>query len=899
LAARQEGTEGDAVTILDRGAKLGPYEILEPLGAGGMGEVYKARDTRLDRIVAVKISAAQFTERFEREARAVAALNHPHICTLYDVGPDYLVMEFVDGPTLADRMAAGPIEMEEALAMSRQIAEALEAAHEKGIVHRDLKPANVKLTGSGQVKVLDFGLAKALDPETGADPRSSPTLTLSATRAGVIVGTAAYMSPEQARGTAADKRADIWSFGVVLYEMLSGRQLFGGETVSDTLAGVLKTDPDWRALPASTPASIRRLLRRCLQRDRKKRLRDIADAIMEIDDASVEPEAPAVPIAAQKSRLWPWAAAGGLAIALAATIVFRVPAPVARPLIRLSAELGPDVVMASKTYRGGLAMSPDGQRLVFPIRGADGKIRLGVRRLDQNEVTTLAGTEGAEDPFFAPDGQWIAFFADHKLKKIAAEGGVPATLCDASVNLGGSWGDDGNIIATLGLTSGLSRIPSAGGAPTPATVLHQEKGELRHSWPQVLPGSQAVLFTSYNVAGGFREPSIEVLSFRNGERKTLRGGFFARYLPSGHVVFIHQNTLFAALFDLGRLALAGPPQAILADIGNSMDRGGEFDFSQTGTFVCLTGKVDSQSIFGLDSAGKTLPLYPVPGIYGSPRFSPDGSRLAFSAEDVQGNQDIWVQDLQRGATSRLTFLSGPTESPVWTPDSRNIIFASSNAAAPGIYSIRADRSGEPQRLADIRARMVPNAISPDGKRLAGFQTLAGGGTEIWTAPFEGGDHPRLGKPETFLRSAFIKISPSFSPDGRWLAYSSNESGTTEVYVVPFLGPGGGVQVSSGGGREPIWSPNGHELFFRGPDLRMMVVAYTTRGDSFVAGKPGVWSEQRLLDLSSPPIPTFDLAPDGKRFAVVLYKDGTTEQKPITHVTFLLNFFDELRRRMPK
>jgi serine/threonine-protein kinase len=863
-----------------------------------MGEVYKARDTRLDRIVAIKICAAQFSERFEREARAIAALNHPNVCALYDVGSDYLVMEFVDGPTLANRIAAAPIEIDEALAIAGQIAEALQAAHEKGIVHRDLKPANVKLTAAGQVKVLDFGLAKAFDPDTGADPQSSPTLTLSATRAGVILGTAAYMSPEQARGIAADKRADIWAFGVVLYEMLARRQLFAGDTVSDTLAGVLKTNPDWSALPTATPASIRRLLRRCLQRDRKLRLHDIGDALLEIGDAREETEAPVSSAAAKPSRLWPWIAAVALAVVLLAASVLYSPAPAAGRLMRLSAELGPDAVMESNNPRGGLAISPDGTRIVFRNRGADGKVRLGVRLLDQSEVTTLAGTEGAVDPFFSPDGQSLAFFADGKLKKIASQGGVPVTLCDAPLDLGGSWGDDGNIIAALSLVGGLSRIPSAGGAPVPATVLNEEKGELRHSWPQVLPGSHAVLFSAYSVAGGFRDPNIEIQSFANGERKTLRRGFFARYLPSGHLVYVRQNTLFAAPFDLASLTLRGSPQAVLADINEGMDSGAGFDYSRGGTFVYLNAIAEPQSIFWLDRAGKNEPIYPVPGRYGGPRFSPDGNRLAFAATDVQGNQDIWVQDLQRKTTSRLTFLPGPNTAPVWTPDNRSILFLSDNATAPGIYSIRADRSGEPRRLSDTKGRMVPSTISPNGKRLAGVLPLAGGGTEIWTAPLEEGENPRLGPPETFLRSPFIKINPSFSPDTRWLAYNSGESGTTEVYVRPFPGPGAGVQISTGGGRQPMWSQNQRELFFQDLGARIMVVEYTARGDSFIAGTPRLWSERRLLSLVSPPVPTLDLAPDGQRFAVILYQNGTAEQKPVTRVTLLLNFFDELKRRAP-
>jgi serine/threonine-protein kinase len=700
----------------------------------------------------------------------------------------------------------------------------------------------------------------------------------------------------------------VWAFGVVLYEMLTGRGPFQGESVSDTLAAVLKTDPDWSALPGDTPASIRRLLRRCIQRDRKRRLRDIGDALVEIDEAQTEPEASTAPSAVKPSRRWPWAVAGALAIALALAValLYQATRPVARPLMRLDVELGPGVVLAGSSPQGGLAISPDGTRVVFRVRGADGKIRLATRLLDRNEVVTLAGTEDAASPFFSPNGQWIAFATPGKLKKIAAEGGAPVTLCEfSSIFLGGSWGDDGNIIGALGLARGLSRIPSAGGAPAPVTNLSQEKREFRHSWPQVLPGSQAVLFTAH--FGGLEEANIEILSLKTGERKTLqRGSFFGRYVANpngaGHLVYLQQNTLFAAPFDLSRLVLAGDPQPVVQDINNSRDAGADFAFSQTGTVVYLSGRGDSQqSIFWLDSAGKTQPLHAPPGIYSFPRFSPDGTRLAFAMDDGQGNRDIWVQNLERDTGLRVTTMPGPNLSPVWTPDGRNIFYLSDNPAAPGIYSVRADGAGEARRLTDGKIRLYPSSFSPDGKRLALFGPSHAGNLEIHmlTAPIEGSpDEKRLGEAEPILRSPFITIFPVFSPDGHWLAYQSNQSGTREVYVKPFPGQGGGQQISSGGGWFPVWSGKGRELFFRDADSRIMVVDYTASGDSFVSGKPRVWSEHRLLELVSPPAPTYDLAPNGKRFAVILYPDGTADQKPVTHLTFLLNFFDELRRRAP-
>jgi Tol biopolymer transport system component len=851
--------------------------------------------------VAIKISSAQFSDRFEREAHSIAALNHPHICALYDVGPDYLVMELVEGPALAARIGDGALPLDEALAIAAQIAEALEAAHEKGIVHRDLKPGNIKLTADGKVKVLDFGLAKALDNDGAApaDPRNSPTLTLSPTGAGVILGTAGYMSPEQARGVVVDKRADIWAFGVVLYEMLTGRSTFAGETISDTLAAVLKTDPDWSALPPETPAAIRRVLRRCLERDRRRRLRDIGDALVEIEEARTE--ASVVPQTGSASARWPWAVAGVLVVALAATTVllYRVTRPVLHPLLRVSVDLGPDALLARGTIGEGMDLSPDGMRLVFTSQNADGKVRLAVRRLNESIATPLAGTENAFSPFFSPDGQWIGFFADQRLKKISAEGGAPITLCEGS-GPGESWGDDGNIIAALSPAGGLARIPASGGAPTPLTQLDPKKGEKTHRWPQVLPGSQAVLFTAHDTRGNYEEANIDVVSLTTGQRKTLhRGGFYGRYLPSGHLVYVHHNTLYAAPFDLGHLSVEGTPRILLDDVRNSSASGGFFAFSRAGTLAYLSGRAvgSGMSIFWMDSSGKTQPLHPAPRLYAQPKLSPDGKLLALSVDNGAG-QDIAVLDIDRDTISRLSFLSGSNSTPVWSPDGKYLVFLSTAPASPGIYWVRADGSGEPQRLTEGKSRESPQSFTPDGRQLVFVQESKDTGFDIWTAPVEGDrDHPHLGKAEPFLRTPFTEFDTALSPDGRWMAYTSNESGSFEIYIRPFPGPGGKWQISTGGGMYPIWSRNGRELFFRAPITGLLVVAeYATKGDTFVPGKLRVWSERNVMILYSAPM--YDLAPDGKRFVVFLPAGDAGEQKPVTQATFLLNFFDELRRRVP-
>jgi serine/threonine-protein kinase len=900
----------DGPASLKPGQCLGPYRIESFLAAGGMGAVYRATDTRLHREVAIKVSAARFSERFEREARVIASLNHPHICQLYDVGPNYLVMELVGGQTLADRIRKGALPLEEALGIARQIAEALEAAHEKGRVHRDMKPANVKITPEGVVKLLDFGLAKAAEePVAGGNVSDSPTQTISATRAGVILGSAAYMSPEQARGAAVDKRADIWAFGVVVYEMLSGRPAFQGETATDILAAALKEEPDWSRIPAK----VQPLLRRCLVKDPKRRLRDIGDAM---------PLLEAVTDAAPAGRPWVWIALTG-ALAMAFVITLGVvwwranrPAPL-HPLVQLSAELPPATTI--NRFRGvQMALSPDGTRIAVTELHPSG-YRLATRQLNQGEFAPLPGTEDATSPFFSPDGQWIGFFADRKLKRIAVQGGSPVTLCAATADTrGASWGDDDNIITAF--NGSLSRVPAGGGSLTPVTEPSREKGQIVDAWPQVLPGSQVVLFTSSNIHRFFDEASIDVLSFKTGQRKTvLRGGFFGRYLATskqgGHLVYLHQDMLYAVPFDLSRLEVTGAPQPVLDDISNRSAYSGyaNFDFSQTGTFVYASGKggFPELSIFWLDRTGNTQPLHSAPAHYRFPRFSPDGKRLAFGTITRGMLVDIWVKDLERGAIWRLTSLPGSNNVPVWTPDGKNIVFRSTDPEAPGMYWVRADGSGEPHRLT-ARTSQAPSAFSPDGKRLAYYQVSDDGYWEIWTAPVEGDGEPgapglRVGKAVRFLRTSIPTTgmndmrpspAPAFSPDGHWLAYSSSETGRSEVYVRPVQGSGNKSPISTEGGQYPIWSHNERELFFLGLDWRIMVVRYTATGDSFAVSNPQVWSPKSLARV--PVNIPYDLTPDGKRFAVLLHPGGTAEpeQKSIDRVTVLLNFFDELKRRVP-
>jgi serine/threonine-protein kinase len=851
------------MTLLAVGTQLGPYKIEARIGAGGMGQVYRATDTRLDRKVAVKISAQQFGARFEREARAISALNHPNICTLYDIGPNYLVMELVEGETLSDRLRKGPLPLGEAVKYVGQICDALDAAHKKGITHRDLKPLNIMVTKNG-VKVLDFGLAKSQQDES-----------LTASR--VIMGTPAYMAPEQTEGKECDARTDIYALGLVLREVATGHR--DGAT-------------------SGLPPHLSNVIDRCLAKDPDDRWQSAHDIKLAIGQSSTF-----IPTDRPRSRpYWPLGAVVAVAALVAAVGWWRAtwPAPL-QPLMSLNLDLADETPLERAASGGMLALSPDGALLALTLRGADGKVRLHTRSLHQNQVTALAGTENASYPFFSPDGEWIGFSADGKLWKVSVGGGAKVYLCEAKNLRGASWGDDGNIIASLNNLAVLSRVPSGGGTPVPVTKLNT--GETTHRWPHVLLGSQAVLFTASRLGTNFEEATIEVVSLKTGERKTVQhGGFSPRYVASpngtGHLIYLHDTTLFAVPFDLDRLALAGVPTPILEDVGSTTAGGGDFAFagahSSPGTFVYIPGKAGGFfPLSWLHSDGKLQPLQARLGIYWTLRFSTDG-RLAFSTPGVQG-EDIWVKDLGRDAPSRLSFLDGQNRWPIWTPDGRNIIFQSANWAAPGLYWIRSDGTGEAQRLTDGELDEWPYSFSPDGKRVAFSANGNGGSPDIFTAPIEGDpSHPRLGERELFVGTPFVERYPALSPDGRWLAYQSNETRTPEIYVRPFPGPGRKWQISTEGGTFPVWSRDGREVLFEASDRRVMAVGYTANGDSFATGKTRVWSETRLM--SNDRI-NYDLAPDGKRLAVLA--DPSTTERPPTHLTVLLSFSDELRRKAPR
>jgi Tol biopolymer transport system component len=883
--------------------KLGPYEIIAPIGAGGMGEVYRAKDTKLEREVAIKVlppAVAQDPERlarFEREAKVLASLNHPNIAQIYGIeesdGVRALVMELVPGEPLK-----GPLPLPIALDYGKQIAEALEAAHDKGIVHRDLKPANILVTPGDVVKVLDFGLAFVENRET-TDPNNSPTLTVSPTRAGMIMGTAAYMSPEQARGKQADKRADIWAFGAVFYEMLTGQQLFRGETVSDILVEVLGKEPDLSALPAHA----RYVVERCLRKDPRKRWQAIGDVRIALEEGV--PESAAAPVtAAEAKRPWlPWAIAAALLLVAAATsfMAWRASKSAAGsgdlPLIRLDADLGLDAHVATAYASSITAISPDGTRLLYPVRGQDGKQMLASRLLNEKAGTVIAGTENGSGPFFSPDGQSIGFFADGKLKRIALNSGTPVTLAEASNPRGGSWGEDGTIIASLINTSGLSRIPASGGTPQALTQLRD--GEVTHRWPQVLPGGKAVLFTASRNLSDYESANVEVLTFKTGEVKVVQqGGYFGRYAASGHLLYVRDGTLFALNMDGSALKTRGQPVPLLDDVASSStSAAGQFDVSRNGIFIYHSGKTlpETWSIENFDAGGskKDQPQLSKSSAYFSPRFSPDGKRLAVGMEGK--GVDLYVYDFQTDVLSRLTFFGELAYAPVWTPDGKHIVLQLARGDTQSLLWIRSDGAGMAQTLLEGKAVVEPHSISPDGRRVA-YQQRSKTDFEIWTLPLDltDPDHPKPGKPEPFAQTAANEVQPVFSPDGRWMAYASDESGVYEVYVRPFPNAAGGGkwQVSSGGGTLPAWSQDGRNLFFETADNRIMAASYTANGVSFSPGKPRPWSDKQLTMPSASE--NYDVAPDGTRIEALV---ATSEVNPKSiHVTFLLNFFDELRRR---
>ena len=873
------------------GRRLGPYEILSAIGAGGMGEVYRARDTKLGRDVAIKVLPANFVNdperlsRFQREARMLAALNHANIATIYGLEQSgdvtSLVMELVPGETLADRVKAGPLPIEEALKIAVQIAEALEAAHEKQIIHRDLKPANVKVTPEGKVKVLDFGLAKAFAGDTSTeDIGNSPTLSQAATMQGVILGTAAYMSPEQARGKAMDKRTDIWAFGCVLFEMLSGNQTFHGEDVTDILAAVVRSEPDWRALPAATPLKARNVLRRCLQKDRRQRFHDAADVRIEIEEALAVPrgvEATSDPAARDwRERLaWPAVAAALALTTIAFAIGFVLRAPQSPEAIRFFVS-PPDtwsLMGAGTLTTGPVSVSPDGHRIAVLAASADGRSILWVRSLDTLNAQALAGTEGALRPFWSPDSRFLGFFAGGKLKKIEIVGGPPITLCDAPEGFGGTWNREGVIVFAPTATSALQRVPAAGGAASEATTLDQ--GENGHRMPFFLPDGRHFFYRSAvrNLQGG----PIYLASLDSSERKLVLNADSSNVVyTQGHLLFLRETTLMAQPFDPRRIVLTGEAFPVAEQIqtqGNPL--AGVFSASENGVLAYQTGTaMDGFTLTWLDRSGKKIGILGEPAIYGDLELSPDGKRASVGIPEPGKGRNIWIYDVARSLKTRFTFDAAMEAQSIWSPDGSRVVFSSNRKGHYDLYQNASDGSGTEALLLEDNLDKYPESWSADGRFILYGSTGGPTGNDLFVLPLTGDR-----KPVPFLNTQFNESYGRFSPDGRWVAYRSNESGKFEIYVAPFPGPGGKRQISTSGGGFPRWRRDGTEIFYLAPDNKLMVAAVSGKGSSFEVGAVKPLFDTRVFTGLRYP---YDVAADGQRFLVNTVP-GQASSAPVTVV----------------
>ena len=896
------------------GSRIGPYQVGEQIGAGGMGEVFRAVDVNLGRTAALKVLPASLATdpdrlaRFEREAQTLASLNHPNIAQVFGFEKGEgsfraLAMEFVEGPTLADRIGAVPMPIEDVIPIAVQIADALECAHDHGIIHRDLKPLNIKVRPDGTVKVLDFGLAKAIAPSSDSSAglsAHSPTITTPAmTHAGVVLGTASYMSPEQAKGRVVDRRTDIWAFGCVLFEILTGKRAFSGDDVSEVVVSILRDEPRWSALPANTPPHLRSLLRKCLQKDPRRRLPHIGVARLELS----EPPAPETTAAASGPRKVWRAAVAVVAIALAVGVpswlIWSRRAPATAAPVRVQIELG----AASVILTGATALSPDGRVLAFIGRQQGDSVlntSLYVRHLDRLDAQLLAGTEGAQNPFFAPDGRWIGFFATGMLKKVAPDGGAVVTLCAAAGQRGGWWGTDDVIV--FASAEGLSRVSASGG--TPALLVANKPEEPVASFPQVLPRGRGVLYVQASSA----DPATGTIVHRDlsgsAPKEVIKGARSPRYVESGHLTFVRTGTLFAVPFDLDALEVKGEAVPVVEGVFYNLFTGSAIaTISANGTLAYQSGSGPALSqapLMWMKQAGALSPLRSRPSSFSHLRFSPDGRRVAMSIAD--GRQaDVWVFDWERDILTRITTDPALDVSPVWTPDGTVLVFGSYRSGVANVFWQRADGTGEAQRLTTSAVAHLPDAFTPSGQQLVLHEgDPATTRQSLVVLPVRrDGQQLKGGTPSTFVGGRFLKANARISPDGRWIAYAANDTGTFEIYVQPFPGPGERVQVSNGGGNLPLWSPTKSELYYAGPgQQRMMAASYAARDGVFVPAKPRRWSE--TLFSTSPPVgtygPSFDIHPDGQRFVVTPPRQEALDVN--TQLVLFFNFFDELRRLAP-
>jgi serine/threonine-protein kinase len=892
------------------GTTLSHYKVLEKIGQGGMGEVYRAEDTNLDREVAIKMLPEQFTQdpqrlaRFEREAKLLASLNHPNIAAIYGFekaeGVHFLAMELVPGDTLAERVAKGPLPVEEALEVCRQIAEGVEAAHEKGVIHRDLKPANVKVTPEGKVKILDFGLAKAFEEEVAeADISQSPTLTEEMTRAGVILGTAAYMSPEQAKGKSVDKRADVFAFGAMLYELLTGKRAFVGETITETLGAIIHKEPEWKVLPQDTPTRARALLEDCLEKDADDRLQDIGSVRVQIKKALKEPapELPVAGVSAVQPPVWkraiPWSVTA-VVIVLAIGMAFWSFTQLASPLTT-KFEISPQAARVTFSNPNNVAISPDGRNIVYTATN-QGIEQLHLRSLDEFVDKPIPGTDFGINPFFSPDGKWLGFFQGNQLNKVLLTGGSPIPLTDAPGGVqSGSWGVQGTIVFSRGL-AGLFRVPATGGESEQLAASNREEQEQEFLVPQILPGGRNVLFSFRTADGGSK---IASLSLETGEKKILlEGGQQPNYVKTGHLIYAQPSTgnLMAAPFDLASLEITGDPVLILQGVSQTVFFV-DYAVSDNGTLVYLPGSATTtheHRLVWVDRQGTETVVTAEKRDYRAPRISPDGKQLSLSIGEPSTGNQVWVYDLEAESLSRLTFEEGRNGAAAWSPDSKWLIYQSGNSISTGLVRKPADGSLPQERLTSFPFPQMPVSWSVDGRFLSFNET---NGPDTGTPDIGILSLGEEKKPEYIVATTAMECCAKFSPDGKWLAYASDESGRLQVYVRPFPGPDVKRLISEEdeGGGQPVWSPDGKELFYRIDD-KTMVVSIQTQDQTVKAGSPRLLFEGSYVSHSRPPgFQYYDISPDGKRF--LMLKEETVQDQQ-SQINVILNWAEELKRLVP-
>ena len=907
---------------LTAGARLGSYEVQSAIGAGGMGEVYRARDTKLDRAVAIKILPESFAHdperlvRFEREAKTLAALNHPNIAIIHGFedadGIKALVMELVEGPTLADRIAQDRIPLDEALPIAKQIAEALKAAHEQGLVHRDLKPANIKLRPDGTVKVLDFGLAKAVQPALSSSSASlSPTITTPAmTQAGIIVGTAAYMAPEQAKGREADARSDVWSFGCVLYEMLTGRRAFDGEDVADTLAAVLRGDPDWSALPADVPTAIRTLLRECLVKDRRHRIADLSTALFVIDRyRDLMSDVPVRATAAPHVPIWRRAIPVVMLIIVAmvaAYAAWTLKPSALRPITRFSITLAP-----GETLTGGLALSPDGTRLAYAVND-----RLYLRsfdRLDAEPITAgdIPSLAGARSPFFSPDGLWLGFWEAGQLKKVAVTGGAPIALGPVRPPPQGvTWTADNTILFGHG-SEGIWRLSGDGG--TPERIIAMETGQRAYR-PELLPDGRTLLYTLARTAS-WDEAQIVVQPLNGETRKTaINGGSAGHYLPTGHLVYALGNRVLAVSFDPTSGSVSGGPVPVIESVFRPSASGAAagLTISAAGTLAYVppvNTTLPRRNLVWVARDGREQAIQAPPRTYLHPRVSPDGTRVAVMFPDEKLNLDIWVWEFGSQTSTRITSDPAVDGEPIWMPDGQKIIFTSRRTGEITLFSQAANAAGKAEPLVQLnRQNTALPAISPDGRYVVLRDAELGSsylGIADLRAQPDGQPQSTGGGPaKPLVKTEFEEYNAEIAPNSNWLAYQSNSSGTYEVYVRPFPDAASAVwTVSTAGGVEPVWSRDGRELFYRALDGGVMRVSIVP-GSTWKASAPtrlfdgGSYVFVARDDLRIGLSRTYDVSPDGQKFLMLKNADAPAQASIAPRIVIVQNWFEELKRLVP-